>query len=65
MTFCVILYVTMAHAKMQLHWSVMHYQMTFEWHSGCGFERFIFNFEKKKFLRKTRKNYQLYIAIVI
>ena len=25
-----------SHSKMLLHWSVIHYQMTFEWHSGCG-----------------------------
>ena len=27
---------TMSHAKSSLHWSVIHYQMTFEWHTGCG-----------------------------
>ena len=35
----------MSHAKMLLHWSVIHYQMTFEWHSGYGFETSI----KRKF----------------
>ena len=29
---------TMACAKMSLLWSVIHYQMTFEWNSGCGLE---------------------------
>ena len=29
---------TMSHAKMSLYWSVIHYQMTFERHSGCGSE---------------------------
>ena len=24
--------------KMSLHCSVIHYQITFEWHSGCGSE---------------------------
>ena len=28
---------TMSCAKL-LHWSVIHYQMTFEWHSGRGLE---------------------------
>ena len=23
---------------MSSHWSVIQYQMTFEWHSGCGLE---------------------------
>ena len=31
---------TMSHAKLLLHWSVIHYQMTFEWHDGCGLETF-------------------------
>ena len=28
---------TMSHAKnvMLLYWSVIHYQMTLKWHSGC------------------------------
>ena len=34
MRFCLWEYVTAA--KMPLHWSVIHYQMTFGWHSGCG-----------------------------
>ena len=25
-------------AKSLLHWSVIHYQVTFEWHSGRGLE---------------------------
>ena len=29
---------TTSHAKMLLHWIVIHYQMTFEWHSRCGSE---------------------------
>ena len=29
--------VTMSHAKL-LHWSVLHNQVTFEWHSGHGLE---------------------------
>ena len=32
---------TMSHAKSSLHWSVIHNQVTFEWHSGCGSERSI------------------------
>ena len=28
----------MSHAKVLLHWSVIHYQMTFERHSGFGSE---------------------------
>ena len=28
----------MSHAKMWLYWSVIHYQMIFERHSGCGSE---------------------------
>ena len=23
---------------MSLHWSVIYYQITFKWHSGCGLE---------------------------
>ena len=26
----------MSHAKVLLHLSIIHYQMTFEWHSGHG-----------------------------
>ena len=29
---------TMSHAKALLHWSVIHYQVTFEWQSGRGSE---------------------------
>ena len=29
---------TMSHAKLLLHWSILHYQVTFEWHSGCGLD---------------------------
>ena len=29
---------TRSHAKSSLHWSVKHYQVTFEWHSGRGLE---------------------------
>ena len=29
---------TMSHAKMSLHWSVIHSQLTFEWCSGCDLE---------------------------
>ena len=32
----------MSHAKMLLHWSVIHYQMTFKRHSGHGSEMSIF-----------------------
>ena len=28
----------MSHAKMSLHWSVIHYQMSFEWHIECSSE---------------------------
>ena len=28
----------MLHAKSLLHWSVKHYQITYEWPSGCGLE---------------------------
>ena len=34
---------TMPHAKVLLHWSVIHYRRTFEWHSGCGSETSIIN----------------------
>ena len=26
----------MSHDKLLLHWSVIHYLMTVEWHYGCG-----------------------------
>ena len=29
---------TMSHAKLPLHWSAIHYQVTFEWCSGHGLE---------------------------
>ena len=38
---------TMSHAYMflvQLHWSVIHHQKTFEWHSGCGSQTSIISF---------------------
>ena len=31
-------YETMSCAKSLLHLSVLHYQVTFEWHSVCGLE---------------------------
>ena len=31
----------MSHAKSLLHWSVIHYQLTFEGHSGCGWKKSI------------------------
>ena len=33
--------VTKARAKSSFYWSVMHYQVTFEWHSGRGSETII------------------------
>ena len=30
---------TMSRAKLLPHWSVIHYHVTFEWHSGHGLER--------------------------
>ena len=35
---CYFLCRTMLHAKSLLHWSVIHYQVTFEWHFGCDSE---------------------------
>ena len=29
---------TMPCAKSSLHWSIIHYQVTWEWHSGRGLE---------------------------
>ena len=29
---------TMSHAKLSLHWSAIHYQVTFEWCFGHGSE---------------------------
>ena len=33
---CDLVCENMSHAKLSLHWSVIHYQVAFEWHSGCG-----------------------------
>ena len=35
---------TISHAKLWLQWSVLHYQMTLEWHSGHGSEMSIISF---------------------
>ena len=35
---CDFVYGTVSHAKSSLHWSVIHYQMTFEEHFGNGLE---------------------------
>ena len=29
---------TVSHATFSFHWSVIHYQMTFEWHNWHSFE---------------------------
>ena len=33
----------MSHAKLSLQWSVKHYQVTFEGHSGRGSEMYVLN----------------------
>ena len=49
MRFCLWDYVTvLSHAEMLQHWSVIHYQMTFEWHSWCGSEMSIVLNGKKR-----------------
>ena len=43
---------TTSHAKMLLHWSVIHYQISIEWHSGCGLapqQMFVPNYYEKDF----------------
>ena len=35
---CSLVCGTVSHAKSSLHWSVIHYQLTFDWHSGRGSE---------------------------
>ena len=41
MLFCLWDYDTMPYAMLLLHWSVIHYQVTFEGHSGFGWEQSI------------------------
>ena len=41
MLFCLWDYGTMPHAKSLFHWSVIHYQVTFEGHSEFGWEKSI------------------------
>ena len=45
---------TMSQAKVSLHWSVIPYQITFEWHSECGLETSIpldFNIPRLAFIQ--------------
>ena len=38
---CYLVCETRSHAKLYLGWSVIHYHVTFELHSGCGLVRVI------------------------
>ena len=47
---CIFFCGTISHAKLLLHWSIKHYQVTFERHSGCGKDTLFIDFTWKHYL---------------